>query len=100
MIYDVKEYVQKCEICEECKNFFYRQCYLLKKYIVGGLFERIVIDIVGLFFMIDRKYWYILLIGDYFIKFIEVYLMENMFVEIVVDILFRVWVKCYINMVV
>lgn len=99
MIHDAKEYVQKCEICEERKNPSHRKRHLLKKYIVGGPFERIATDIAGPFPTTDRKHRYILLIGNYFTNLTEAYPMENMLAETVADILFRAWVKRYINMV-
>lgn len=95
MIHDAKEYVQKCEICEERKNPSHRKRHLLKKYIVGGPFERIATDITGPFPTTDRKYRYILVIDDYFTKLTEAYPMENMLAETVADILFRAWVKRY-----
>lgn len=56
MIHDAKEYVQKCEICEERKNPSHRKRHLLKKYIVGGPFERIATDIAGPFPTTVRKH--------------------------------------------
>lgn len=40
--------------------------------------ERIVIDIFGEFLVIDKGNCYILVVLDYFIKWIEVFLMLNM----------------------
>lgn len=50
-------------------------------------FERIVVYIVGLFLISERGNCYIL-VGDYFIKLMEVYFVENIMGEIVVDVMF------------
>lgn len=44
----------------------------MKKYVVGVLMERIVFDIMGLLLEIEKRDCYILVIVDYFIKWIEV----------------------------
>lgn len=49
--------------------------------------ERIVIDIMGLFFEIEKGNCYILVIVDYFIKWIEVVLLCDQEVVIVVFVL-------------
>lgn len=56
----------------------------MKFYNVGVLMERIVFDIMGLLIMIDQGNWYILVIGDYFIKWIEVFVILDQEVEMVV----------------
>lgn len=52
-------------------------------------------DIVGLFFKLMNGFMYIIVILDYFIKFMEIFFLRNIDVEIVVEILFKGWIKCY-----
>lgn len=77
-----------CDICEEWKNFSKKKRVYMKIYFSGVKFERIVIDIVGLFLKINNGFVYILVIVDYFIKFIEIFLFWDIEVEIVVNIIF------------
>lgn len=64
-------------------------------YIVGGRFERVVVDIVGLFFKIVNDNVYILVILDYFSKFVEIFLILNMEVKTIVNVFFWGWIKRY-----
>lgn len=84
-----------CDICEEWKNFSKKKRVYMKIYFSGVKFERIVIDIVGLFLKINNGFVYILVIVDYFIKFIEIFLFWDIEVEIVVNIIFWGWIKSY-----
>lgn len=84
-----------CDICEEWKNFSKKKRVYMKIYFSGVKFERIVIDIVGLFLKINNGFVYILVIVDYFIKFIEIFLFWDIEVEIVVNIIFCGWIKSY-----
>lgn len=59
------------------------------------MFERIVIDIIGFFLKLDKGYLYLLVVVDYFIKFMEIFLLVNIEVEIVVEVIFKGWIKWY-----
>lgn len=39
--------------------------------------ERLVIDIMGLFFFIKKKNLYFFVVGDYFIKWVDVFFIKN-----------------------
>lgn len=54
---------------------------------IGYFLERVVIDIIGLLFEIDNGNKYILVILDYFIKWMDVYLLRNIEVLIVVEVI-------------
>lgn len=54
---------------------------------IGYFLERVVIDIMGLLFEIDNGNKYILVILDYFIKWMDVYLLKNIEVLIVVEVI-------------
>lgn len=67
----------------------------MELFIIGGCWERIVVDIVGLFLKFESGNVYIFVVVDYFIKFVEIFLILNMEVEIVVNVIFKGWIKCY-----
>lgn len=65
----------------------------MKRYLVGEKFECIVIDIIGL--KLENNNFYIFVVVDYFLKFMEIFLLLNIEVEIVVDVIFKGWIKMY-----
>lgn len=67
----------------------------MKRYLVGEKFEWIVIDIIGLFLKLENRNFYIFVVVDYFLKFMEIFLLLNIEVEIVVDEIFKGWIKRY-----
>lgn len=95
MVRDVREYIQKCQICEERKNPPNKKRHFPQKYVVGGPIERIATDIAGPFPTSERGNRYILEVGDYFTKFTEAYPVENITAETVADVMFRAWIKRY-----
>lgn len=52
-------------------------------------------DLVGLFLKLENGYFYIFVVMDYFIKFVEIFLFMNIEVEMVVNVLFKGWIKWY-----
>lgn len=56
----------------------------MKQYFSGEQFEIIAIDITGPFLKSDKGYSYLLVVGDYFTKF-----MENLEAETVAEVIFR-----------
>lgn len=91
----VKEYVQTCDICEEKKQPQSRKRHTMKSYIMGARFERVASDIAGPFPQTDRGNSYIVVVEDYFTKFIEVYPIENIEAETVANVLLKGWIKRY-----
>lgn len=67
----------------------------MKRYLVGEKFEWIVVDIIGLFLKLENGNFYIFVVVDYFLKFMEIFLLLNIEVEIVVDVIFKRWIKMY-----
>lgn len=65
----------------------------MKRYLVGEKFEWIVIDIIRLFLKLENGNFYIFVVVDYFIKFMEIFLLLNLEVEIVVDVIFKGWIR-------
>ena len=91
----VRDYVQTCDICEERKQPPRRKRQKMKSYIMGARFERLASDIAGPFPTSERGNSYILVIQDYFTKFIEVYPISNMEAETVADVFLKGWIKIY-----
>ena len=91
----VKDYVQTCDICEERKQPPRRKRHQMKSYIMGARFERLASDIAGPFPTTERGNSYILVIQDYFTKFIEVYPLKDIESETVADVLLKGWIKRY-----
>lgn len=67
----------------------------MKSYVLGGRFERIEVDLVGLLFKFENENVYFFVVVYYFFKYMEIYLLFNMEVEIIVDVVFCGWIKCY-----
>lgn len=65
----------------------------MKRYLVGEKFEWIVIDIIRFFLKLENGNFYIFVVVDYFIKFMEIFLLLNLEVEIVVDVIFKGWIR-------
>lgn len=75
---DVRIYVVGCEMCLKRKSLNVIKRVLMKVVEIGIFMERVVIDILGELLKIDRGNWYILVVFDYFIKWIDSFVMFNM----------------------
>ena len=69
--HDVEEWVRTCEICAASKGPQNRSMGKMRQYAVGIPFERIAIDIAGPFPVTDDGNRYIMVVGDYFTKWVE-----------------------------
>lgn len=91
----VQDYVSSCDICEERKNPSRRKRAYMKRYLAGEKFERIAIDITGPFPKSENGHLYILVVADYFSKFMEIFPLPNIEVETVAEVIFKGWIKRY-----
>ncbi|CAG2186283.1 unnamed protein product [Mytilus edulis] len=91
----VIDYVKSCDICEEKKDPKYTKRHELKSYITGGRFERIGTDIAGPFPISNNGNMYIVVIEDYFTKFIEIFPIPNMEAKTVAEVMLKGWIKRY-----
>ena len=97
--YDMKEDVTLwCKTCEACAL----KARPLKapraemgSVRVGGPFERIAIDVMGPLQETERYNAYILVVSDYFTKWVEAYPLPNQTAPVVADIIAREWVPRY-----
>ena len=84
---DVIDWVKKCHKCNSKKPTANQKCAVLQPFPVGAPMERIGIDISGKWPKTENGNIYILVIGDYFTKFIDAFPMPNMEAETVAEIL-------------
>ncbi|CAG2192688.1 unnamed protein product [Mytilus edulis] len=91
----VIDYVKSCDICEEKKDPKYTKRHELKSYVTGGRFERIGTDIAGPFPISNNGNMYIVVIEDYFTKFIEIFPIPNMEAKTVAEVMLKGWIKRY-----
>ena len=69
---DVRAFVRLCSLCTRRKSLKNRRSPL-QQYMVGAPLERIAMDILGPLPITERGNKYILVIGDYFTKWVEAY---------------------------
>ena len=74
---DVRSWIRKCTICAQAKNPPKKPRAPLQRYVVGAPLERVAMDIMGPLPVTDRGNRYVLVIGDYFTKWIESYAIPN-----------------------
>ena len=80
---DVRIYIQKCLACEEHKRAGRKAKFPLSHYVVGYPLDRVGMDILGPFPITGRGNKYVLVIGDYFTKWMEAYALPDQTAETV-----------------
>ncbi|XP_061170353.1 uncharacterized protein LOC133179669 [Saccostrea echinata] len=77
------------------KNPYRQKRSEMESFIAGGRFERIAADIAGPFPKTASENVYILVVADYFTKFVEIFPIPNMEAETVASVIFKGWIKRY-----
>ena len=91
---DVRHWTASCDDC--AARITQRQKRAkMKKYQFGAPMERVALDIMGPLPKTTRGNKYVLVIGDYFTKWIEAYFMPNQEAQTVADILTREFIARY-----
>ena len=83
MDFDVRHHIRRCHKCNLNKAPGKKPKTKLRQYQVGYPLDRVGIDIMGPFPLSARKNKYILVIGDYFTRFMEAYAIPNQNAETV-----------------
>ena len=92
---DVRSWVRKCTVCAQFKNPPKKTRAPLQQYRVGAAMERVAMDILGPLPITDRGNRYVLVIGDYFTKWIESYAIPNQEAETVAKVFVEEFVCRY-----
>lgn len=91
----VQEYIRACPNCQKKKNPKRTYCAKLQKYIVGNCFERVGMDILGPLPTTYNGNRHILVVVDYFSKWIEAYALADQSAETVADCFCKNWITIH-----
>ena len=78
---DIKLYIRQCSQCNKTKDPTKKPKARLRKYLVGYPLDRIAVDIMGPLPLTKDKNKYILVIGDYFTRWMEAYSLPSQHTE-------------------
>lgn len=70
---DIKQHVKQCEVCNRFKGLAKKPKAALQSYTVGSPIDRIGIDVIGPLPKTKRGNRFLLVIGDHFTRWMEVY---------------------------
>ena len=73
----VEEWIKTCVKCQRRKNIQRKPHGVMKQYLVGAPLERVALDILGPLPESHEKNKYILVISDYFTKWVESFAIPN-----------------------
>lgn len=86
---DVKDWCKKCTTCATSNGPHRKRKAPMKQYNVGSPFERIALDIAGPFPVTEKGNKYMLVVMDYFTKWVEVYAIPDQGAATVADVLIK-----------
>ena len=74
---DIRAMIRQCDVCAARKSHGRKRRGQLQQYIVGSPLDRVALDIIGPFPTTERNNRWILVVGDYFTKWVEAYPIPN-----------------------
>ena len=89
---DVREWCRNCDLCAQKRGPQKKIKAPMAKYNVGSPMERIAIDVLGPLPITETGNKYILIVADYFTKWVEAYPMPNQEATTVAELLVREFV--------
>lgn len=92
---DVRLWVKRCTTCARLKNPPKKNKAPLQRYRVGAPIERVAMDILGPLPETDNGNKYVLVVGDYFTKWIESYPLPDQEAETVARVLVQEFICRY-----
>ena len=92
---DVRSWVRKCTVCARAKHPPKKMRTPLQRYQVGAPLERVAMDILGPLPETERGNRYVLVIGDYFTKWVESYPIPNQVAATVARVFVEEFVSRY-----
>lgn len=85
-------YIRTCLCCQKKKSPPKSYCAPLKKYVVGVPFERVACDIMGPMPETERHNKYVLVVSDYFTRWVEAYPLVDQKSETIASVIASEWV--------
>ena len=89
----VEEWCRKCDKCASRKGPTKRRKGPMKQFNVGAPLERVAVDVMGPLPTSTSGNKYILILGDYFTKWVEAYPLENQQAETVAGVIVKEFVS-------
>ena len=90
---DVERWCKNCEQCGSRKGPQRKQRGPMKQFIVGAPLERIAVDVLGPLPVSEKGNKYLLIVGDYFTKWVEAYPLENRRADMVAEVLVKEFIS-------
>ena len=85
-------YIKTCLTCQKKKSPPKSFCAPLKKYVVGVPFERVAADVMGPLVETQKHNRYVLVVTDYFTRWVEAYPIPDQTAETIAKVLASEWV--------
>ena len=90
---DVERWCKNCEECASRKGPPRKQRGPMKQFIVGAPLERLAIDVLDPLPVSEKGNKYLLIVADYFTKWVEAYPLENQRAEVVAEVLVKEFIS-------
>ena len=91
--HDVERWCKNCEQCGSRKGPQRKQKGPMKQFIVGAPLERIAVDVLGPLPVSEKGNKYLLIVDDYFTKWVEAYPLENQRADVVAEVLVKEFIS-------